>query len=194
MRFRFSDILTIDPKTSIINGAKYIYSPNYDQRPKGVEVDLLVIHGISLPPGNFNKKSIGYITDLFTNNLDPNQHSYFKEIYQLRVSCHCLIARNGKLIQYVPFKYRAWHAGVSNFNERDNCNDFSIGIELEGTDYLPYTDRQYKTLIPLIKTIRNAYPKISNNIVGHSDIAPGRKQDPGQYFNWQILSKYLLDF
>lgn len=192
MRFHFNDILTIDPKTSIINGAKYIHSPNYDKRPTGIEVDLLVIHGISLPPGNFNKKSINYITDLFTNNLDPKQHPYFKEIYQLKVSCHCLIRRNGQLIQYVPFKYRAWHAGVSHFNNKDNCNDFSIGIELEGTDYLPYTDRQYKTLIPLIRSIRNVYQKISiNNIVGHSDIAPGRKKDPGQYFNWQILSKYL---
>lgn len=182
----------IDPDTSIITNAKYICSPNYDVRPPGTEVDLLVIHGISLPPGKFNKKSLTYITDLFTNQLDPSLHPYFTEIFQLKVSCHCLINRAGILIQYVPFKYRAWHAGVSCFNGRTNCNDFSIGIELEGSDDLPYTNKQYKTLSALINDICRIYKKITlNNIVGHSDIASDRKTDPGNYFDWQKLQNML---
>jgi len=185
MRFHFNDILTIDPKTSIINGAKYIHSPNYDERPSGMEVDLLVIHGISLPPGNFNKKSINYITDLFTNNLNPKQHPYFKEIYQLKVSCHCLIRRNGQLIQYVPFKYRAWHAGISCFNNKENCNDFSIGIELEGDDATPFEEAQYKTLQILLGALRGVLP--IKAVTSHAHVAPDRKTDPGPCFDWTFV-------
>lgn len=186
-------IFHIDPERSIITEAKYIYSPNYDLRPDNVEIDLLVIHGISLPPGEFLDQSGEYITQLFTNKLEPDKHPYFKEIYQLKVSCHCFITRNGELIQYVPFKYRAWHAGESNFNGKSNCNDFSIGIELEGSDEQAYTTKQYHTLIPLIHTIRNVYKKITiNNIVGHQHIAPNRKTDPGAYFDWQQLHTKLL--
>ena len=185
-------IIEIDPEQSIITSAKYIYSPNYDLRPNNTEIDLLVIHGISLPPGNFSKKSEQYITDLFTNKLNPNTHPYFKDIFQLKVSCHCLIRRNGKLLQYVPFKYRAWHAGKSYFNGKTDCNDFSIGIELEGTDDLPYTTKQYHILTNLIYAICRNYPKITlNNIVGHSHIAPDRKTDPGNHFNWKKLHKML---
>jgi AmpD protein len=184
--------IKIDLEKSIVTNAKYICSPNYDLRPEGTEIDLLVIHGISLPPGKFSAASKQYITDLFTNQLDPNKHPYFKDIFQLKVSCHCFITRNGGIIQYVPFKYRAWHAGKSYFNDRTNCNDFSIGIELEGTDDLPYTTKQYKILTNLIYAICNIYPKITpNNIVGHCHIAPDRKTDPGDHFNWKKLHKML---
>jgi N-acetyl-anhydromuramoyl-L-alanine amidase len=187
MTSRFNSI-----KNSIINNAQYIHSPNYDLRPVNTEIDLLVIHGISLPPGEFSINSGKYITDLFTNKLNPNAHPYFKEIYELKVSCHCLIRRNGKLIQYVPFKYRAWHAGNSCFNGRTNCNDFSIGIELEGTDNTPYTEQQYKILSTVIKLICSVYKKITvDNIVGHSNIAPGRKTDPGDYFDWGKLHQMI---
>ncbi len=186
-------MLNIDPEQSIVSDAKYIHSPNYDLRPENTEVDLLVIHGISLPPSEFLLESGQYITDLFTNNLDPNKHPYFQGIYKLQVSCHCLIRRTGELIQYVPFKYRAWHAGESSFKERINCNDFSIGIELEGSDDLPYTTEQYQKLIPLINAIRKIYNKITlDNIVGHSHIAPNRKTDPGNYFDWEMLRKALI--
>jgi AmpD protein len=184
--------IKIDLEKSIVTNAKYICSPNYDLRPEGTEIDLLVIHGISLPPGKFSAASKQYITDLFTNQLDPNKHPYFKDVFQLKVSCHCFITRNGGIIQYVPFKYRAWHAGKSYFNDRTNCNDFSIGIELEGTDDLPYTNKQYKVLTNLIYAICNIYPKITlNNIVGHCHIAPDRKTDPGDHFNWEKLHKML---
>lgn len=182
--------LTIDPQTNLVIEAKYIPSPNYDLRPNDTEIDLLVIHGISLPPGEFTNQSAQYIIDLFTNNLDPSLHPYFKEIYQLKLSCHCFIKRDGQLIQYVPFNYRAWHAGQSYFNGRENCNDFSIGIELEGTDNIPYTEQQYQKLIALIRVIMKNYPKIiPKNIVGHCHIAPNRKTDPGDSFNWELIAK-----
>lgn len=182
--------LTIDPTTNLVVGATYVCSPNYDLRPDNTEIDLLVLHGISLPPGEFIAKSEQYLNNLFTNTLDPEEHPYFQEIYQLKVSCHCLIKRDGKLIQYVPFNYRAWHAGISYFNGKNNCNDFSIGIELEGSENLAYTKEQYKILLPLINLIRKTYPKITkDHIVGHCDIAPDRKTDPGSLFDWGWVAK-----
>lgn len=188
----FNNNIIIDRQSGLISGVEYIYSPNYDLRPDGTEITLLVLHGISLPPGEFSSKSHQYMTNLFTNTLDPNQHPYFEKIYQLEVSCHCLIKRDGRLIQYVPFNYRAWHAGTSCFNGRENCNDFSIGIELEGADDIPYTPAQYQVLLPLIKAIRHIYPKIiAKNIVGHCHIAPNRKTDPGNSFDWEFITKNL---
>jgi len=157
-------------------------SPNFNQRPNGIEVDLLVIHNISLPPGEF---SGNYIEQFFTNCLDHSLHPFFNEIEGVKVSAHLLIRRDGTLIQFVPLNQRAWHAGQSSFHGRENCNDFSIGIELEGTDNCPYTDEQYVALARVTNEIRHYYPKITDdNITGHSDIAPGRKTDPGQAFDW----------
>jgi N-acetyl-anhydromuramoyl-L-alanine amidase len=164
-------------------------SPNQGERPVGVSVDLLVLHGISLPPGQFGGP---WIDDLFLNRLDPKAHPYFAGIAGLRVSAHLLIRRDGRLIQYVPFHRRAWHAGVSRFQGRDNCNDFSIGIELEGEDHTPYEDAQYRALEEAIRAIRRDYPAIGpERIVGHADIAPGRKSDPGPAFDWARLRTLL---
>ncbi len=158
-------------------------SQNCDERPDPLDISLLVIHCISLPPGEFGKD---YIDRLFCNQLDPDEHPYFKEIYQLKVSAHLLIKRDGSCVQYVPFDQRAWHAGKSSYEGRERCNDFSIGIELEGTEYIDYTDQQYVQLAAVIRALLEAYPKLSTqHIVGHSDIAPGRKTDPGASFDWQ---------
>ena len=147
------------------------------------DISLLVIHNISLPPGEFGSN---HITDLFMGCLNPAEHEYFEHIYQVRVSAHCLIRRDGNVEQYVPFDKRAWHAGVSEFEGREKCNDFSIGIEMEGTDDIPYTDEQYQTLQKVTAAIINEYPLITlDRVTGHSDIAPGRKTDPGQSFDWQ---------
>ena len=157
-------------------------SPNADDRPGDVEVDLLVIHGISLPPGEFGG---GHIRELFLNRLDPAAHRYFASIAQLRVSAHLLIHRDGSAVQFVALDRRAWHAGVSQFCGRERCNDFSIGIELEGCDEVPYSDAQYRRLDELTRDIRSLFPAIgADRIVGHSDIAPGRKTDPGACFDW----------
>ncbi|TRX52697.1 1,6-anhydro-N-acetylmuramyl-L-alanine amidase AmpD [Thalassomonas sp. M1454] len=146
------------------------------------DISLLVVHNISLPPGQFGS---GHITDLFLGRLNPDEHDYFKDIYQIRVSAHCLIRRDGQVVQYVPFNKRAWHAGVSSFCDREKCNDFSIGIEMEGTDDLPYTNAQYEQLQVITKLLLAHYPEINTDrIVGHSDIAPGRKTDPGESFDW----------
>ncbi len=163
--------------------ARHVPSPNCDDRPPGVAVDLLVIHGISLPPGEFGGP---YIDALFTNTLAALPlHPDLAGLAQLRVAAHLLIRRNGELAQYVPLHRRAWHAGQSNFQGRERCNDFSIGIELEGTDDTPYTDPQYQVLAALIPVLRAAYPAITaGRIVGHSHIAPGRKTDPGPFFDW----------
>ncbi|WP_461481454.1 1,6-anhydro-N-acetylmuramyl-L-alanine amidase AmpD [Porticoccus sp.] len=157
-------------------------SPNHNQRPAQAEVSLLVIHNISLPPGQFGGTSI---CDFFTNCLDVSAHPYFREIADLRVSAHLLIERGGELVQFVSFDDRAWHAGQSCFAGVENCNDFSIGIELEGTDDTAYTEQQYQTLTDITRLLMARYPAISKrHIVGHSDIAPGRKTDPGQGFDW----------
>jgi AmpD protein len=145
----------------------------------------LVIHCISLQPGEFDTP---YIDQLFCNSLNPDDHPYFKEIYQLTVSAHLLIKRNGSCVQYVPFDKRAWHAGESNYDGQNNCNDFSIGIELEGTESVAYTEAQYERLIVVINTLLKTYPKLSRQrITGHSEIAPGRKTDPGASFDWQKI-------
>jgi len=160
--------------------AHYLPSPNCAVRDAGVSVDLLVIHNISLPQGEFGGPGI---IDLFLNRLDPAAHPYYADIVALRVSAHFLIRRNGEIIQFVPCSMRAWHAGVSSWRGRERCNDFSIGVELEGTDTAPFADMQYTRLAALTRALRVRYP--ITDIVGHSDIAPGRKTDPGGYFDWQ---------
>ena len=163
--------------------ARQIPSPNCSERPAGVPIDLLVIHNISLPPGEYGG---GYVDDLFCNRLNPREHSYFAEIAHLRVSAHLLIDRHGGVTQYVPFNMKSWHAGASCFCGRDNCNEYSIGIELEGTDFEPFTAAQYDQLVWVTELLRRAYPQITlARIVGHSDIAPDRKTDPGPCFDWQ---------
>lgn len=171
-------------------GARVVPSPNCGGRPPGVTVDLLVIHNISLPPGQFGG---GHIDDLFLNRLDASAHPYFAGICSLKVSAHLLIDRAGVVTQYVNFNRRAWHAGVSSFEGRSNCNDFSIGIELEGSDYEPFTDWQYGALVAVTRRLRGAYPAIGpSRIVGHSDVAPGRKTDPGPCFDWGRYRQALL--
>lgn len=168
---------------------EHIASPNFDARAPGTELQLVVVHGISLPPGCYGG---GYVQQLFCNSLDPEEHTYFAEISGLKVSAHCLIERDGQLTQFVSFNDRAWHAGVSHWQGRDNCNDFSVGIELEGTDAEAYTDIQYQQLAKLVISLYNQYPALSNEaICGHSDIAPGRKTDPGPYFDWQKLQQMI---
>lgn len=157
-------------------------SANADERPAGVEVDLLVVHNISLPPGQFGG---GHISELFLNRLDPGAHPYFAEIADLRVSAHLLIRRDGTVHQFVALDRRAWHAGVSSFCGRERCNDYSIGVELEGSDDVPFTAAQYRELGRLTGRIRELFPAITpQRIVGHADISPGRKTDPGPHFDW----------
>jgi AmpD protein len=164
-------------------------SPNSDERPAGCAVDLLVVHGISLPPREYGGR---WIDALFTNTLDPRAHPYFNDIHGQRVSAHVLIGRDGFVTQYVPFDRRAWHAGVSSFEGRSACNDFSIGIELEGADDDPYEDAQYEQLAAIARTLMRRYPGITRgHLVGHSDIAPGRKTDPGPHFDWNRLYNLL---
>lgn len=176
-------MLAIDENLGIVEQAEFIESPNFDQRPKATEINLLVIHNISLPPDQFGGRGI---IQLFTNQLNPEDHPYYQTISDLRVSSHFLIRRDGTLMQFVSTLKRAWHAGKSEFQGQLNCNDYSIGIELEGADDIAYEDLQYEKLIELTKLLRRAYPEITiNRIVGHCDIAPGRKTDPGKSFDWQ---------
>ena len=171
-----------------LEGARICDSPNFSDR-LSEEISLLVIHNISLPPGQFGNN---FVDQFFTNKLDPNKDPYFEEIYEMKVSSHLFIDREGLLTQFVPFDRAAWHAGVSKFKGRDNCNEFSIGIELEGTDDLEYPPNQYKTLIEATKALMEAYPNISvDNIVGHKDIAPIRKTDPGEAFDWDLYKSSL---
>ena len=163
--------------------ARQIESPNVDDRPVGEAISLVVVHAISLPPAQFGSDDI---VRLFTNTLDPEAHPYFSRISALRVSAHFLIRRDGVLIQFVSCLRRAWHAGESSWNGRERCNDFSIGIELEGCDELPFEEAQYLRLFDLIQSLRACYPIVA--VVGHSDIAPGRKTDPGQCFDWPRLA------
>ncbi|MCD9499631.1 1,6-anhydro-N-acetylmuramyl-L-alanine amidase AmpD [Photobacterium carnosum] len=180
-------ILTINSDHWLDN-VKRVPSPFCDARPEN-DISLLVVHNISLPPGEFGGP---YIEQLFTGQLDPNEHAYFALIHQFRVSAHCLIRRDGSIIQFVPFNARAWHAGISCFEGRDKCNDYSIGIELEGCDYLPFTDRQYETLATLTQKIMRQYPAITRQrITGHEFIAPGRKTDPGLVFDWHNYKAQL---
>jgi AmpD protein len=175
-----------------LDGARRVASPNYDARPPGMVVDTLVIHGISLPPGRFGH---GCIDALFTNRLDVRAHPFFAELDGLRVSAHVLIARTGTLTQYVGFDRRAWHAGASYFAGRQRVNDFSVGVELEGTDDCPYTPAQYRVLAGLVHALMHRYPGMTRTrIVGHSDIAPGRKTDPGPAFDWDVFDHYCLKY
>ncbi len=173
----------------LVADAYFLPSPHCDVRPQGVEPSLIVVHGISLPPGEFGG---AWIDDLFMGRLDPAAHPYFAGIAHLRVSAHVLIRRDGAVTQYVPFHLRAWHAGASAFEGRAGCNDFSIGIELEGTDDLPYTEAQYASLAQVIAALQQAYPSL-RAIAGHADIAPGRKTDPGASFEWSRLEALLND-
>jgi AmpD protein len=163
--------------------ARRIESPNVDDRPAGEAISLVVVHAISLPPAQFGSDDI---ERLFTNSLNPEAHPYFPGVSALRVSAHFLIRRDGVLIQFVSCLRRAWHAGESSWNGRERCNDFSIGIELEGCDELPFEEAQYSRLIDLIQSLHACYPITA--VVGHSDIAPGRKTDPGRCFDWQRLA------
>ena len=164
-------------------GARRIESPNRDQRPEGEAVSLIVVHAISLPPGQFSGDAI---VRLFTNRLQAHAHPYFAQISTLRVSAHFLLRRQGELIQFVSCRQRAWHAGLSCWNGRERCNDFSLGIELEGCDDLPFTAIQYRRLRKLLRLLCACYP--IEAIVGHSDISPGRKTDPGPCFDWRRLA------
>jgi len=169
--------------------ARQCPSPNQGERPAGGEISLLVIHNISLPPGQFGG---GYIEQFFTNTLSADEHSYFAEIAGLHVSSHLLIDRQGEVVQFVPFSQRAWHAGDSSFAGCANCNDYSIGIELEGTDTEPYSDKQYQSLVQVCQQLLVNYPALSvERIVGHSDISPGRKTDPGPAFDWPLFFTLL---
>ena len=175
----------IDRRTGILNEAKFLLSPNHDQRPDPADIRGIVLHNISLPPGQFNGD---WITDLFLNRLDPAAHPYFEAIASMRVSAHLLIRRNGELIQYVPFHLRAWHAGESCWNGRQRCNDFTVGIELEGDDHSAFETAQYQSLVEVIEALLLAYPTLSKTaITGHEHIAPGRKTDPGPFFDWAAL-------
>lgn len=167
--------------------ARQVPSPNCDDRSNGIAVDLLIIHNISLPPGEFDG---AYIEALFCNQLDYDAHPYFAQLRDLRVSAHFLVRRDGSLVQFVSTDRRAWHAGASKFQERALCNDFSIGIELEGTDTAPFEPAQYRTLVPLSLALQARYGLA--NVVGHEHVAPGRKTDPGPFFDWQGYRKACL--
>jgi N-acetyl-anhydromuramoyl-L-alanine amidase len=181
--------LPIERATGLIAGVRQVLSPHFDARPKGIEPELIVVHAISLPPGEFGGP---WIDRLFAGDLPPAAHSAFHDVALLRVSAHALIRRDGGITQYVPFGMRAWHAGESQYRGRGGCNDFSIGIELEGTDATPYTDAQYASLAALVTALLASYPTLSTDrIAGHSDIAPGRKTDPGPAFDWQRWRRML---
>lgn len=174
--------MEIDVTSGLLREARWCESPNQDARPAPQDIELIVIHGISLPPGEYGGPAI---EALFTNCLDPHGHPYFEAIAQLRVSAHLLIRRDGELVQFVPFHRRAWHAGESCYRQRGSCNDFSIGIELEGVDDCPYADIQYTALAQVVDGLLNTYPRLAaQHIVGHCDIAPQRKSDPGPAFDW----------
>lgn len=176
-------------KSAILTQAEYCPTSHCDERPDATQVSLLVIHNISLPPNEFGGDYIKYF---FSGCLDPKLHPYFATIYQMRVSAHCLIKRNGDILQFVPFNKRAWHAGLSSFQGVSQCNDYSIGIELEGADHIAYTSSQYQSLTKVTKSLMQDYPAITlGRIVGHNDIAPVRKTDPGIAFNWAQFRQML---
>ena len=181
--------MLLDPVTGWFAGVHHCPSTHCNERPQG-EISLLVLHNISLPPGQFGT---GKVQEFFTSGLNASEHAYFAGIVDMRVSAHFFIERDGQISQFVSCLQRAWHAGVSSFAGRDNCNDFSLGIELEGTDDLPYSEAQYDALVPLVQQLLAAYPALSvERICGHCDIAPGRKTDPGPAFDWPRLRMALL--
>ncbi|HEU5281314.1 MAG TPA: 1,6-anhydro-N-acetylmuramyl-L-alanine amidase AmpD [Gammaproteobacteria bacterium] len=178
-----NQMLSLNPETGCLEGVPFLASPHQDARPEGLPIDLLVVHNISLPPGQFGGSAV---LDFFCGRLPVNDHPYFTEIQHLRVSAHLFIRRDGSMVQFVPFHRRAWHAGESHFQGKDRCNDFSIGIELEGTDTLPYEAVQYEQLAAVTRLLMQVYPALTRErLVGHATIAPGRKTDPGDAFHWQ---------
>ncbi len=180
----------VDAMLGRLQPARQVASPNHDERPAGVQPDLIILHGISLPPGEYGGP---WIDRLFRNELPPQAHPYFAQVAQLRVSSHLLIRRDGEAVQYVDFNRRAWHAGRSSFQGRSGCNDFSIGIELEGSDEVPYTGPQYVNLAAVVRALCEAYRSLHpRRLVGHSDVAPGRKTDPGPAFDW-LRIRALID-
>ncbi len=184
--------MKIDLETGLLDIARQRPSPNCDERPEGENIDLIVIHSISLPPNHFGGSEI---EDFFCNQLDISAHPYFDEIKGMRVSAHLLVNRRGEIIQFVPFNQRAWHAGVSCYKDRECCNDFSIGIELEGSDDTTFTDKQYTGLKNILGTLSDSYSNLSNDnvsVVGHNEIAAGRKTDPGPFFDWDRICKTSL--
>jgi AmpD protein len=181
--------LSIDVITGLMPGVRQVLSPHFDQRPAGVLPELIVVHGISLPPGEFGSP---WIDRLFTGNLPAAAHPGFAAIASLRVSAHAVVRRDGAITQYVPFAARAWHAGESSYRGRAACNDFSVGIELEGSDEIAYMEPQYQSLASLVRSLCGAYPTLGiERMAGHSDIAPGRKTDPGPAFDWPRLRALL---
>jgi AmpD protein len=183
--------LRIDSATGLLSGVRQVLSPHCDARPAGTVAELLVVHGISLPPGEFGGP---WIDRLFTGTLPPEAHPFFRELAAARLSAHALVRRDGAIVQYVPFGERAWHAGASQYRGRSTCNDFSVGVELEGTDDTPYTEAQYQQLAALAAALLAAYASLSaEHIVGHSDIAPGRKTDPGAAFDWPRFRALLSE-
>lgn len=181
--------MQVDARSGRLWQAQWLPSPNFDARPPQQVPQLGVIHGISLPPGQFSGQAI---IELFSNRLNPAQHDYYRHLMDLRVSSHLLIRRDGELIQFVDFNQRAWHAGASSYQGRSRCNDFSIGIELEGTDTEPYGEAQYQVLAQVMQALETAYPQLQD-WVGHSEIAPGRKTDPGPSFDWAYLNEHRLN-
>uniref|UniRef100_A0A0Q9YPE5 1,6-anhydro-N-acetylmuramyl-L-alanine amidase AmpD n=1 Tax=Candidatus Berkiella cookevillensis TaxID=437022 RepID=A0A0Q9YPE5_9GAMM len=182
--------MQIDSKTGLLSAAQYFASPNQDERPEKEKVSLLVIHNISLPPDQFSGDDV---KDFFLNQLNIAKHSYYQTIGHLKVSSHLWIRRTGEVLQFVPFHRRAWHAGASDFQGKKECNDFSIGIELEGTDKIPFTEIQYAQLVACTHAIMQAYPAITpHRGGGHEDIAPGRKSDPGPLFDWSRYRAQML--
>jgi N-acetyl-anhydromuramoyl-L-alanine amidase len=174
--------MEVDPDSGLLEGARHVPSPNFDERPLGMAADLIVVHGISLPPGEFGGP---WIDRLFTNLLPTDAHPFFAEIEGLKVSSHLCVRRDGSVTQYVKFHERAWHAGQSSWQGRTGCNDFSIGVELEGADTVPYDPRQYTALAEVVAALCRAYPALSpERLVGHNEVAPGRKTDPGPAFDW----------
>lgn len=181
--------MDIDCQLGLLSEAEYHCSPNQDERVDKNDISGVVIHNISLPPGEFGG---GWIDDLFLNQLEPTAHPYFDAIADVKVSAHILVRRDGQLIQYVPFHQRAWHAGVSCWDGRECCNDFTIGIEMEGCDDQTFEPVQYQQLAELINSLIKVYPKLSKNrVTGHQNIAPGRKTDPGPYFDWDYLKNLM---
>ena len=177
-----------------LSSAHWLPSPNYNTRPDGITIDTIVIHNISLPPDDFgatDANGLHYVKALFTNQIDWDAHPYFQTIKGAEVSAHLLIERDGTITQFVNFGARAWHAGKSSYLGRPNCNDYSIGIELEGSDFTAFTDQQYQALAAVVQALYKAYPKTRQHLTGHSDIAPNRKTDPGEYFDWARLRKMI---
>lgn len=181
--------LRLETATGLLRGARQLASPHWNERPEGLVPELIIVHGISLPPGRFGGP---WVDQLFTGTLDTRAHPAFRGLRGLKVSSHFLIRRDGEVVQYVPVHRRAWHAGRSRFAGREDCNDFSVGIELEGTDKRPYTAVQYRRLCATIRALRRSLPSLAQApVVGHSDVAPGRKTDPGPAFDWGRLHRLL---